>query len=347
MPEGDVNLNLKYFIRSAMQKKMPWKTLTFFLNDLTPTLEKSREVVEILVKELQKLALKLEKLEIDKETFENPQVDSETINQKISLNSDYDYSDSEFADKYSDNEEESEEHLFHDSPNQDEDFVERDPFEEQEMQNKSFTFIENEKEFEGKENPSIDLPLKNNRGKICKIYSKKSKDIRPGGAQSGEKSLECKYCGKRFKLFSYLEAHEKIHESIPKLEHEIERKHQPRSYVKGQSKTCETCSKSFTTSHYLKNHMKIHTGEKPFKCKYCGKRFNIKQNLKNHERIHTGIKPYECKTCQKCFGLLGNLRSHERIHTGEKQFQCPTCQKSFVRSDACKRHAKVHLKEKL
>ena len=123
MPEGDVNLNLKYFIQSAMQKKMPWKTLTFFLNDLTPTLEKSREVVEILVKELEKLALKLEKLNAEKETFEDPQVDSETINQKNSLSSGHDYSDSESTDKYSEKEEESDEQLFQESLNEDEDFI--------------------------------------------------------------------------------------------------------------------------------------------------------------------------------------------------------------------------------
>ena len=49
----------------ALDKKITWNMLAFFLNDLTPTLEKSKQVIEILLKELQMIQSKLEEIDID------------------------------------------------------------------------------------------------------------------------------------------------------------------------------------------------------------------------------------------------------------------------------------------
>ena len=46
-------VDFNYFIQFTIQKKMPWKSLSLFLIDLAPTLEKSKEVIEILVQELE------------------------------------------------------------------------------------------------------------------------------------------------------------------------------------------------------------------------------------------------------------------------------------------------------
>ena len=48
-------LNFTYFIQMALQKKISWETLLVFLDDLTPTLIQSKQAIEVLVKELQKL----------------------------------------------------------------------------------------------------------------------------------------------------------------------------------------------------------------------------------------------------------------------------------------------------
>ena len=159
MPDGDVKLNLRYFICSAMQKKMPWSTLTYFLNDLTPTLEKSREVVEILVKQIEKLAIKLDKLgieieeeqTIEKKTFDSFKIESETVHQKTSLIGDYKNSDSLLADQDLESDEEFEgENLFEEF-NQEE-FSEKDLFDDkdQEKKNELYTFVETDHENEYK-----------------------------------------------------------------------------------------------------------------------------------------------------------------------------------------------------
>ena len=53
-------LNFRYFIRMALQRKISWETLLVFLDDLTPTLPKSKQAIEVLVMELQTLNSKLQ-----------------------------------------------------------------------------------------------------------------------------------------------------------------------------------------------------------------------------------------------------------------------------------------------
>ena len=48
-------VNFKYFVSLAMQNKMSWEGLAFVLDDLASTLPKSKEVIQVLLKELQKL----------------------------------------------------------------------------------------------------------------------------------------------------------------------------------------------------------------------------------------------------------------------------------------------------
>ena len=60
-PKRRVVVDFKYFIQSAIEKKLSWNVLTYFLTDLAPTLDKSKEVIELLVQELEKWVLKVEK----------------------------------------------------------------------------------------------------------------------------------------------------------------------------------------------------------------------------------------------------------------------------------------------
>ena len=57
----------EYFIQLAILKELPWKSLAFMLTDLTTTLDRSKQVIRVLVQELEKLASKLEKEHIHKE----------------------------------------------------------------------------------------------------------------------------------------------------------------------------------------------------------------------------------------------------------------------------------------
>ena len=64
--DQSVRVEFQYFIELAVQKKLEWNTLVHFLTDLAPTLDKSRQVIRILVQELEKWVTKVEN-EIEEE----------------------------------------------------------------------------------------------------------------------------------------------------------------------------------------------------------------------------------------------------------------------------------------
>ena len=52
-----------HFVTLTLKNRMPWKTLSFLLKDLAPTLNETREIINILLKELEALQLTLQKKE--------------------------------------------------------------------------------------------------------------------------------------------------------------------------------------------------------------------------------------------------------------------------------------------
>ena len=52
--------DLKYFIQSAIEKKISWSTLSSILTELPTTLDKSKEVIKILVQEFEKWIAEVE-----------------------------------------------------------------------------------------------------------------------------------------------------------------------------------------------------------------------------------------------------------------------------------------------
>ena len=55
--------DFSYFVRMALQKNIPWKSLSMILKDLAPTFHEAREIICILLKELEALHLTLQKKE--------------------------------------------------------------------------------------------------------------------------------------------------------------------------------------------------------------------------------------------------------------------------------------------
>ena len=64
-----VLVDFHYFIRSALEKKIQWNALAYFLTDLAPTIDKSRQVIMILVRELEKWVKKWENASKDEENI--------------------------------------------------------------------------------------------------------------------------------------------------------------------------------------------------------------------------------------------------------------------------------------
>ena len=71
------------FVKMALECKMPWETLTLILNDLAPTLNKIREFISILLKELVGLQLALKEKDKKLEMYQNSGSSEDT--QYISL----------------------------------------------------------------------------------------------------------------------------------------------------------------------------------------------------------------------------------------------------------------------
>ena len=49
--------DFSYFVNMALQDRLPWKTLAMLFNDVAPTLNETREIISLLLKELESLHL--------------------------------------------------------------------------------------------------------------------------------------------------------------------------------------------------------------------------------------------------------------------------------------------------
>ena len=83
--DPEKNLDFKYFINLALMNKLPWDSLLFVLKDLATTLEKSNEVIEVLVQELQKLQIDLQNSSNQTENFAKETDNAELIDDQIML----------------------------------------------------------------------------------------------------------------------------------------------------------------------------------------------------------------------------------------------------------------------
>ena len=68
--------DFSHFVKMALQDRMSWKTLETLLNDFAPTVNETREVISILLKELEALYLEFQK---NKEVLKKYQEVSETL----------------------------------------------------------------------------------------------------------------------------------------------------------------------------------------------------------------------------------------------------------------------------
>jgi Zinc finger, C2H2 type len=179
--------------------------------------------------------------------------------------------------------------------------------------------------------------------------------------------LECRMCGKKFKLQSYLETHiRNIHTDNP-MNH--------RRHV-----SCSQCGKVLKSTIALKNHEALHTSTqlpdeifKPYQCDKCGLRFRLKSyifnhihnvhlknkyrcdicqlgfykryELEDHYRMHNNERPILCEFegCGKTFARAKNYQIHQRVHTGERPYACEFCQRTFQHFIDRKRHIMTHV----
>ncbi|XP_014390397.1 PREDICTED: zinc finger protein 620 isoform X1 [Myotis brandtii] len=165
----------------------------------------------------------------------------------------------------------------------------------------------------------------------CDRYFSRMADFhRHQRCHTGEKSSECKECGKDCRCNSYnslLTRHQVVHTGKKRFK-------------------CKEYGKGVSSDTALIQHQRIHTGEKPYECKESGKAFSSSSIFLQRQRFHTGKRLYECEECGKQLSSNTALTQHQRIHTGEKPFECKECGKAFVQKFTLVQHERVHSGER-
>ena len=340
-------VDFQYFIQSAVEKKLAWNSLAYFLTDLAPTLDQSQEIIKLLVQELEKWVLKAEN-EIKND---NSVPQSQTFENHTYI---YDKDDQQSlaSSEMPDSEDESIENTI-EIPNTPENNVQNrnsstvEKSEESKddvstygideklldkIGNQFYEFIGGIEEEENSKEDGIEEACNIAKGKSPKKLEEKLKTntCEPKDSNEGrkdKKEFNCSYCSKVFTRKDHAANHERIHTGEKPYK-------------------CETCKKCFTRSDSLKCHERLHTGEKIHKCSSCSKSFNQKSILKRHQLIHTDERPFQCKTCEKCFIKLFNLKDHERIHNEDEKYQCENCERRFASQSNWIRHKKKHIGDK-
>ena len=268
--DQSVRVDFQYFIQSSVDKKLSWDSLAHFLTDLAPDLEKSRQVIQILVLELEKWVSKFENQET--EGSKNNSVNfSKEVTDHIQNNQNY-LASPGFASNEDDSgslhfKEKKNKHLL-------------DRFCESKV---STTFPRQKKEYKCSicnrvlisnsklvDHERIHSGLKPYHCNTCnKSFARKINLSCHEKIHKGEKPFRCTYCEKRCNRLDDLKTHERIHTGEMPFQ-------------------CKHCEKFFKRSDALTKHERYHTREKPYKCKTCGKCFMQLYYLKKHELIHIG-----------------------------------------------------------
>ena len=376
--------NFKYLIKCTLDGKITWATLTFFLNDLTPTLPKAKDLLKIMLKEFEAFhkksignPMKKEKKQDDGELDQK----DETVEENIFELDEYDNNfeilqENESSDKTLNDDDFENENDVHDEIKNfgcqlcNEKFHNgsklKKHIDEKHNKEKNFEFQEAQLlADEIEENIEInDIDIGDDLEKNEDIFNDTDhKDDKIDKENEASKEpFKCLNCDKEYTLKHSFRRHcRKVH---------------PEDYQRSKKKVdkpfkCKRCEGKFSSKIYLrkhnkrvhdgtkavcdfcgesfcdlKKHMLVHTRETPYECNVCSKRFSKLERLKFHEGVHTFLK-VKCSFCDKKLRSQASLTQHERIHTGEKPYLCSHCEKSFNSSHTLKIHEKSHTESKI
>ena len=210
-------VDFKYFINLALMNKLPWDSLVFVLKDLATTLEKSNEVIEVLVQELQKLQIELQNFgnQSDNSTKQieiDGLIDEQRIGKTVNVKSENDCH-SEFTQYKQEN------------------YIEID--------GEISTIVQDLEDFESDKNDLESNSGSKEKSLQCitcsKSFKQKSHLDRHKKIHSDERSFSCGSCEKKFRSSNHLKTHELIHKDEKPF-------------------SCHFCGKKFKQIYYLKSH---------------------------------------------------------------------------------------------
>ena len=237
-------------ISLAVKKEVSWSIVSLFLEEISSTLVKSKQVTKILLKELENYAENSDKPFSNFFNDENQSKHAETSEIETFL------------------EQSNEEPLPEDyDPQSDDHFIKSESegtILEDILLNEEFD-EEQEHTFFGNEEENTNTLLE-----VDEEYftdAKEEIDFNPNKDKL-KSSFKCESCGKEFRKRWSLKMHEKTHTDERPFK-------------------CQTCQKEFKQPSHLKNHEIIHTGDRPFKCETCKKAFKQISHLISHKKSHT------------------------------------------------------------
>ena len=148
----------------------------------------------------------------------------------------------------------------------------------------------------------------------------------PGDHHPDERTNQCPYCTKVYKVEKTLKEHIKfIHDKDYKF-------------------VCELCGQGFLNKNHYRAHIDRHNNVKQYECTHCKKRFVAMSDLKRHimYKHRSGIKPkYFCTedNCSKVFKASSALCQHIKCsHRKGKKYVCEICGKYYYYKSNYNRH---------
>ena len=353
-------MDSRYFIKFALENKITWNMLKFFMNDLTPNFVKAKEAIAILLEELHILHLKLQ----EKHVFDNNDQDVEYVGQSsndISNKSGHDQA------TITENELSASSSQLHDNTNsgisdinvmddEDDDVTLNAIYQDSSegITNEMF-LVDDFKEFnsddaisdEGHDqikNIVLNFETDENETKWVTVNNLLDDEAEDIEAQITSEVLDMSEHEVDPLIISRNSHEKKYSDEI--TEYPVTESQSSTDKVKYQNTEkrfkCKTCIKTYSSKGNLKMHENIHNEKHRFQCKTCSRVCYSNADLIIHERIHSGEKLFECETCKRTFSRKYQLNCHERLHTGEKPYICNVCKLDFRSSKSLKRHEIAH-----
>ena len=365
--------DFKYLINCTLDDKITWKTLKFFLNDLTPTLPKAKDLIRIMLEEFESFHKEVKQKDMSKESNKIEEFGHEAKDETAPENN----SDLlEYANEFENVQKFDSDKILEQKDLTNEDADDTNEVGENTEVNEIVENVEMYKIAEGLENQDFvndpdnimtgkdndERGIKQFKCTSCekqfksnfsfKRHCRRTQHIEGNQIKkdAADEKFKCKSCERQFKLKSSLRLHTKRVHLGTKLvcdycgEKFYDLQKHMLVHTRETPYECQVCSKKFTKLERLKFHEGVHTFNK-VKCKVCNKGLRSQAALTQHERIHTGEKPFLCSFCEKSFNSPHTLKVHEESHSDEKQYQCRTCGKLFKTKSGFKLHEKHHSTE--
>ena len=339
--DDNENVDFKYFVKLAMNKKISWNLLISLIDESTPTLEKSKELNKILVEELRKIQSNLEDVQNGEQNVQNNAIPINDFTNEEENNDQGEVVDdsSEVIEmKQSVEEVPGIECIFCDKI-----FLDFSTFQKH---------LETHMTKRNKGKPLKNVAQVPNLKQKIEIIFDQNFDFEACDPQNNSDFTDTEKIQQDRDLVSAIEESEKG-KSSNNTDHN---KDIDSNYDKDQNSVsgngnlqnpfkCVTCEMTFTRRYNLSRHEKTHFAGKTLKCKICYKRLS-EDYLAKHEKNHFAKEEQnlvECDICGKKFTSLA-LKTHVRnTHNNDSHtFDCEICGRKYTRPASLREHIDIN-----